>query len=765
MSLEHDARSLGQNASPIGAPALRAIRTAESARRLLTTAMLAALAALTTIAGTWTRAAAQTGTKTPSDTGATTLGVVVVTATRSATTLTRMPLHTTVISQASIEQSPAQTLDQILRQVSGMNMTGAPFYTTDPTGQQTRMRGVTNSKVLVLIDGIPVLDPFYSTTQWFKVPPSEVQRVEVVRGGNSSLWGSLAVAGVINIITKKPIDDSGEIGVSYQSLNTSDVSLSKSWVADNGFAIRISGDLLNTDGYQTTPSAYVGSFPGKASSSATNGNIRAAAYYSTPDVLTFLRVGYHRQNEDIGGYRYGTNLQKSPDAAAGFTRILGEKTHVDVRAWAQSVGFDKYNGAGCYLASETTCNASATTSPLVQYANSHDYNPYHELGGSAVYSTVDLTPALTGLQVGVDYRLVGGKDYSTTYNKPTDTDHASATVNRTNFGQGTQQFVGAFVQLTATPARGLDATVSARYDYWTNTSGVAEMTKYSDGEPGSTLGGSIPNSTKSTFDPSLSLRYTVTGAFAVRGAVYRSFRAPGLNNLYRSYSSTSSITIANPLLKPETLTGGELGADLHAGPVALGVTAFQYDTKDLIASYKIRDAASAPAAVTDICGPTLSNCPANVNFNTNGQDARSRGVELTGDWQIAAPVSVDAAYTYTNSHYTSTTTGDPTGVQLGAVPTHLVTLGTNWQATSRWSAYAGVRYTAAMYLDVNRTIRQPAFTLLDLSASYRVTQQLQLYGAVANLTNVHYCDNATTSAASQTLGLPRTLTGGVRVKF
>ena len=84
----------------------------------------------------------------------------------------------------------------------GMNVSGAPFYTTDPTGHQTKMRGVTNSKVLVLVDGIPVHDPFYGTTQWFKVPLSSIDRVEVVRGGSSSLWGNLAVAGVVNIITR-----------------------------------------------------------------------------------------------------------------------------------------------------------------------------------------------------------------------------------------------------------------------------------------------------------------------------------------------------------------------------------------------------------------------------------------------------------------------------------------------------------------------------------------------------------------------------------
>jgi len=70
---------------------------------------------------------------------------VVVTASRSDATLEQMPLYTTVITAEQIRQSPAQTLDQLLRQVPGINLTGAPYFTTDPTGNQIRMRGVTGS--------------------------------------------------------------------------------------------------------------------------------------------------------------------------------------------------------------------------------------------------------------------------------------------------------------------------------------------------------------------------------------------------------------------------------------------------------------------------------------------------------------------------------------------------------------------------------------------------------------------------------------------
>jgi len=710
------------------------------------------------------RAAAQATT--PTDTTMRSLTAVVVSATRASTTLERVALHATVVSRAEILKSPAQTLDQLLRDIPGMNLPGAPYYTTDPTGQQTKMRGVTNSKVLMLVDGVPVHDPFYSTTQWFKIPLSSIERVEVLRGGSSSLWGNLAVAGVVNIVTRKPIDESAQADISYQSMNTTVASVSKNMTFANGLSMRLSGDALRTDGYQTTPDAFLNTVPGKTASSATNQNAQLSLYYTPAGSFSgFLRAGYHRSNEDVGGYQYGANLQKGPDAAAGFTKFLGENARADVRAWGQYVNFDKSNGAGCYLASATNCNTTATNAPLVQYANSHDDNPYRELGASAVLSSVGALGPLASAQFGVDFRGVGGEDRATTYNRPTTASVSSATINRTNFGRGTQRFGGLFAQAKVSPVDRFEATVSLRYDYWTNTGGIAQMTKYTNGTAGATSGGSIADSHETSFDPSVSARLDVAKGLSLRGAAYKSFRAPGLNNLYRSFSSTTSITIANALLEPERLKGGEVGADWRTKSLDVGATWFQYNTNGLIASYKVPNAQAAPAAVVAICGATLANCPATVNFNTNGQDAISRGLELTGAWRATARLSIDGGYTYTDSHYSSATTGDPIDAQLGAVPKHLETLGTTWRLTAKWNAFVGARHNDAMFLDVNHTIYQPAFTLVNASTSYRATERVEVYGSVNNATDVKYADNGTTSAAGQILGLHRSFSSGLRLRF
>ena len=132
---------------------------------------------------------------------------IVVTATRSAQRLKDVPESTTVVSMARLHETPSQTLDEVLRDVPSVQLPEASVEQVHPTSDLVSMRGLSGNRALVLLDGVPINDPFFGFIEWALVPLDSVERVEVIRGGDSTLWGDHAMGGVINVISRQPTKD------------------------------------------------------------------------------------------------------------------------------------------------------------------------------------------------------------------------------------------------------------------------------------------------------------------------------------------------------------------------------------------------------------------------------------------------------------------------------------------------------------------------------------------------------------------------------
>ncbi len=707
------------------------------------------------------------------------LGAVVVTASRSDTKVEDMPLHTTVVSQEDIRKSPAQTLDQLLRSVPGLNFTGIPAVQSDPTGHQTRMRGLGNAKVLMLLDGVPIHDPFYLTTQFFKVPLSNIERIEVVRGGNSSLWGNMAVAGVINIVSKRVKDNSGEASINFGSRGTVGASVVKNFAVSDTLGFNLAVDELNWKGYQVTPAADLFRFPQKAPVDARNTNFQLTSFFKPmKDLSGYLRIGYHIQDQDIS-YQFGNNLQKNPDASAGLTWTIDPKNSLQANAWAQYVNFEKYNGLTCYFnaaaAPGSRCPAAAAVTPasvnnnVLQYYTQYGSQRYREQGGSAIYSRT-MSGAWSSLQVGADVRRLTATDLEFFYGAPTlQSAPQGGTLTRT-YGEARQVFTGLFAQAKISPFDSLEITASGRYDSWENADRTNTRTA-----AGTTTGGRVPDSSKTAFNPSLALRYDVSDQLALRGATYKSFRAPGFNNTTRTFGSATP-TIANPDLGPESLRGIEFGTDYRSGAVSASATFFQYDIRDQIATFRVNSFATAPALVRTICssgGANLNNCGGSANFYTNDQDGRSRGIELVGSWKASESLAANATFTRTESYLTrrGSVVTDPLNVQLAGLPKNVASLGLTWSPVQRLSTYAELRYTGRMYIDTTSTpntyYEQGGSTVFNASARYAINKSTDLTASAINLFNKEYSENAYAfnQVFNRNLSMPRTITLGLKTRF
>ena len=148
---------------------------------------------------------------------------VVVTATRFPETELNQPVNVTVISKEEIERSPAKTVPEVL--AAEVGFVNSELFGNNGANTSIDLRGfgaTGGQNTLILVDGRRVSDTDLSGVKWSAIPLDAIERIEIVRGSGSVLYGNGAVSGVVNIITKTPLDrsDTATIGARYGDLDT-----------------------------------------------------------------------------------------------------------------------------------------------------------------------------------------------------------------------------------------------------------------------------------------------------------------------------------------------------------------------------------------------------------------------------------------------------------------------------------------------------------------------------------------------------------------
>jgi vitamin B12 transporter len=177
------------------------------------------------------------------------LGKVVVTATRTETEISEVPQSMSVITKEEIQTSPDRTIGEILQRAPAVQVTQ-----NGPMGALAvpQVRGSTAGQVLILLNGQRLNDAqngLYDLNN-LPVPKEDIERIEVLRGGASALYGADALAGVVNIITKTPTaKPSTSVSASYGRFDTQQYSLSHRW-KPGPFSYGISLGREKSDGYR-----------------------------------------------------------------------------------------------------------------------------------------------------------------------------------------------------------------------------------------------------------------------------------------------------------------------------------------------------------------------------------------------------------------------------------------------------------------------------------------------------------------------------------
>ena len=180
---------------------------------------------------------------------------IVVTGSRTERPISQSPGSIHVVTPVLLRNAPAQTTDDILVMLSGVNTTRSDGLSNMHSNVSIRgLAGDEQGRTLVLFDGIPLNTSDEGSVNWNSIHIDNVQRIEVFKGPGSSLYGNNAMGGVINIISKTPLSPlSINASASYGSLCTWKTSLGFSSRINNQFALFISGYYNETNGFNNIP--------------------------------------------------------------------------------------------------------------------------------------------------------------------------------------------------------------------------------------------------------------------------------------------------------------------------------------------------------------------------------------------------------------------------------------------------------------------------------------------------------------------------------
>lgn len=194
------------------------------------------------------------------------LDQVLVTATRTLEEARKVPANVTIITAEEIKAKNVTTITDLFKNTVGIFVNRPKGLAETANG--IVMRGFSEDNILVLYDGMPMNTAYDGGVNWNAIPVDNIERIEIVRGAASSLYGGRAVAGVINIITKTP--DKAQVRVSsvYGSNNTWRKSVSLSQKASDKFSYYFSYENRSTDGF---PNKIVSTTSGSATPTGTVG--------------------------------------------------------------------------------------------------------------------------------------------------------------------------------------------------------------------------------------------------------------------------------------------------------------------------------------------------------------------------------------------------------------------------------------------------------------------------------------------------------------
>jgi len=662
---------------------------------------------------------------------------VVVSAARTAEPPEQVPFAATLVTADTLRTTPTTTLDGALRSLPAFSLfRRSDSLTANPTAQGVSLRGLGPSgasRSLVLLDGVPLNDPFGGWVAWTKVPRESLAGAELVRGGGATAWGNAALGGIVQLFTDTPATATGRVAASYGEFDTHTEEIAVSQPIGPG-TLQVLARDFGTDGFSLVAPEDRGpiDIPAASEHRWLSGRWRQTFGAGVEATLTARTYDEDRGN----GTPYQKNSSEENFVSLALAAAPGAGFSWNAVAYGQDQTF-----------ASTFSSVNATRTAETPASDQYDV-PATAFG--AAWTGVWLGANGARTSAGLDYRLVRGETRENyTY--------SAGNFTRNRVAGGTQGAGGLFALHEWAPAADLRATLGGRVDFWSEEDGHRRET---DRVTGAILRDDHYEDRDGTeFSPSAGLVWTFSPGWRVRAAGQYSFRRPTLNELYRPFRVGNVITEANPALDTEHATSLELGLEHTAGPLTLGAAAFWNELTDAVGNVTLYRGPGTFPIVGFVPAGGLGRQRLNLDR------ARVQGIELSAQWIVSPALALRGDFLFNDATVQEASVAPAlVGKRLAQVPEQSGSLGATWRPVAKLNLTARVRYLGRQFEDDENLLVLGAVVVTDLGASYDVTKNLQLYVNAENLTDARIETGRTPDGLVNT-GTPRLVVGGVRLNW
>lgn len=654
---------------------------------------------------------------------------LVVTATRADLPRSEVPGQITLLTASQIHNAPSTTTDDVLRGIPAFSL----FRRTSsdvghPTTQGVNLRGIGGSgasRSLVLLDGFPLNDPFGGWVYWSRIRPRSIRRIEVLRGGGAHLWGNYALGGVIQLLTREP----DGIGLSIAGGN------GETWSIDGQLGKRFPTGSINfefghydTGGYPVVRRDQRGAIDISASSRSTSAAIRLTKTASGGKAFN-VRSGFFLEDR-VNGTPLTDNRTVGGNVAATFRAPLARGQWTS-RAFVQLQRFES-------RFSSQAGDRSIENPALDQY----------RVPSWATGISIEALQTFANRHLftfGVDGRVHSGE----TNERFRFLDGAFI---REREAGGEQWLVGGYIQDAIDLNDRVRLTLGTRIDWWASRSGRRHERNLTDRSPFRTE--DPANRSTGTFSPKGALHLRLAKDVRAWTSLYRTFRGPTINELYRPFRVRNDITEASASLEIERLIGWETGLRYEGREASLQGSIFWNRVSDLILNRRIGD---GPGVVSP-CGfvPGGGSCSQRYNIDR----VNVRGIELEASLRLAGSLTMSGAYTFSHGRI-ARAQFDPglEGNRLPQVPDHRISVGL-WGRADRLHGVLRLRWTGSQFEDQMNTRSLSSYATLEGSIAFRLSPFIEATLQAENLLDRTYSVGLN-AAGLETIGKPRRVTLGI----